>query len=138
MDFLFENIFLVGLIIISGVLLFFPKVLSRDNKVLGSKEVTLLINREPAMLVDVRSEADFRAGHITNAINIPLDQIEVQINKITSNSKKNIIVYCQKGVRSAQAFRLLNKLGLPKLYTIDGGLDAWLKITYQLSRKINK
>jgi len=124
---LFENIFLVGLIIISGVLLFFPKVLSRDNKVLGSKEVTLLINREPAMLVDVRSEADFRAGHITNAINIPLDQIEVQINKITSNSKKNIIVYCQKGVRSAQAFRLLNKLGLPKLYTIDGGLDAWLK-----------
>ena len=127
MDFLFENIFLVGLIVISGVLLFFPKVLSRDNKVLGSKEVTLLINREPAMLVDVRSEADFRAGHITNAINIPLDQIEVQINKITSNSKKNIIVYCQKGVRSAQAFRLLNKLGLPKLYTIDGGLDAWLK-----------
>ncbi len=124
---MFENIFLVGLIIISGVLLFFPKVLSRDNKVLGSKEVTLLINREPAMLVDVRSEADFRAGHITNAINIPLDQIEVQINKITSNSKKNIIVYCQKGVRSAQAFRLLNKLGLPKLYTIDGGLDAWLK-----------
>jgi rhodanese-related sulfurtransferase len=127
LDFLFENIFLVGLIIISGVLLFFPKVLSRDNKVLGSKEVTLLINREPAMLVDVRSEADFRAGHITNAINIPLDQIEVQINKITSNSKKNIIVYCQKGVRSAQAFRLLNKLGLPKLYTIEGGLDAWLK-----------
>ncbi len=127
MDFLFENIFLVGLIIISGVLLFFPKVLSRDNKVLGSKEVTLLINREPAMLVDVRSEADFRAGHITNAINIPLDQIEVQINKITSNSKKNIIVYCQKGVRSAQEFRLLNKLGLPKLYTIEGGLDAWLK-----------
>ena len=127
MDFLFENIFLVGLIIISGVLLFFPKVLSRDKKVLGSKEVTLLINRESAMLVDVRSEADFRAGHITNAINIPLDQIEVQINKITSNSKKNIIVYCQKGVRSAQAFRLLNKLGLPKLYTIDGGLDAWLK-----------
>lgn len=127
MDFLFENIFLVVLIIISAVLLFFPKVLSRDNKVLGSKEVTLLINREPAMLVDVRSEADFRAGHITNAINIPLDQIEVQINKITSNSKKNIIVYCQKGVRSAQAFRLLNKLGLPKLYTIEGGLDAWLK-----------
>jgi len=127
LDFLFENIFLVGLIIISGVLLFFPKVLFRDNKVLGSKEVTLLINREPAMLVDVRSEADFRAGHITNAINIPLDQIEVQINKITSNSKKNIIVYCQKGVRSAQAFRLLNKLGLPKLYTIEGGLDAWLK-----------
>ena len=124
---MFENIFLVGLIIISGVLLFFPKVLSRDNKVLGSKEVTLLINREPAMLVDVRSEADFRAGHITNAINIPLDQIEVQINKITSNSKKNIIVYCQKGVRSAQVFRLLNKLGLPKLYTIEGGLDAWLK-----------
>ena len=127
MDFLFENIFLVVLIIISGALLFFPKVLSRDNKVLGSKEVTLLINRESAMLVDVRSEADFRAGHITNAINIPLDQIEVQINKITSNSKKNIIVYCQKGVRSAQAFRLLNKLGLPKLYTIEGGLDAWLK-----------
>ena len=127
MDFLFENIFLVVLIIISGALLFFPKVLSRDNKVLGSKEVTLLINREPTMLVDVRSEADFRAGHITNAINIPLDQIEVQINKITSNSKKNIIVYCQKGVRSAQAFRLLNKLGLPKLYTIEGGLDAWLK-----------
>ena len=127
MDFLFENIFLVVLIIISGALLFFPKVLSRDNKVLGSKEVTLLINREPAMLVDVRSEADFRAGHITNAINIPLDQIEVQINKITSNSKKNIIVYCQKGVRSAQAFRLLNKLSLPKLYTIEGGLDAWLK-----------
>lgn len=124
MDFFIENIFLIGLIVVSGVLLFFPK---KSNKQLSIQDTTLLINRESSVLIDLRSELEFISGHITNAINIPFDQIENKVEKITKNSKKNIIVYCQKGSQSYKAVALLEKLGLEKAYSIEGGLDAWIK-----------
>jgi len=127
LDFLFENVFLVGLVIISGILLFFPKIFSKDVKALSAREVTLLINREPSIVIDIRAETDFMNGHITNAINIPLETIEDQVAKFKNLSKKNIILCCQKGIKSNQAFRLLSKLSFEKLYTIDGGIDDWVK-----------
>ena len=87
LDFLFENIFLVGLVIISGILLFFPKIFSKDVKALSAREVTLLINREPTVVIDVRAETDFMNGHITNAINVPLETIEDQVAKFKNLSK---------------------------------------------------
>ena len=79
------------------------------------------------MVIDVRAETDFMNGHITNAINVPLETFEDQVAKFKNLSKKNIILCCQKGIKSNQAFRLLSKLSFEKLYTIDGGIDDWVK-----------
>tara|TARA_B110000259_G_C14020247_1_gene402734 strand:- start:359 stop:640 length:282 start_codon:yes stop_codon:yes gene_type:complete len=93
------------------------------------------MNREPSFLIDVRGEQDFDLGHLQNATNIKLDDIPDNINVIKKHSKKLIIVYCQKGVRSEQAVNILIKLGLNNVVSIEGGINAWIKAQLPIANK---
>ena len=136
MDFLLNSIFLVILIIISGLLLIFPNILSVGRgKTITSKNSVLLMNREPSFLIDVRGEQDFNLGHLQNATNIKLEEIPDKINIIKKHSKKLIVVYCQKGIRSQQAVNLLIKLGLDNVVSIEGGINAWIKEQLPIANK---
>ena len=55
--------------------------------------------------------------------------------EIKKHSKKLIIVYCQKGVRSEQAVNILIKLGLDKVVSIEGGINAWIKEQLPIANK---
>lgn len=70
-------------------------------------------------IVDVRTEEEYREGHIKNSINIPVDAID----EIDLSKDIEIVVYCRSGSRSYQAAIVLNDLG----YTVRdmGGLDNW-------------
>tara|TARA_B110000971_G_scaffold143830_1_gene146968 strand:- start:2109 stop:2393 length:285 start_codon:yes stop_codon:yes gene_type:complete len=94
-----------------------------------------MMNREPSFLIDVRGEQDFDLGHLQNATNIKLDDIPDNINVIKKHSKKLIIVYCQKGVRSEQAVNILIKLGLNNVVSIEGGINAWIKAQLPIANK---
>src|SRR5262245_49859038 len=59
-----------------------------------------------ARLVDVRSKAEFAAGHPSPAINIPVQELEQRLGELEKKDQ-TIIVYCQSGVRSARAARIL-------------------------------
>jgi len=136
LDFLLNSIFLVILIIISGLLLIFPNILSVGRgKTITSKNSVLLMNREPSFLIDVRGEQDFNLGHLQNATNIKLEEIPDKINIIKKHSKKLIVVYCQKGIRSQQAVNLLIKLGLDNVVSIEGGINAWIKEQLPVANK---
>lgn len=74
-----------------------------DNTQLSS------IIKEGAFLVDVRSPAEFASGSVKSAVNIPLDKVKSQITKF--NGKKNIVVFCLSGGRSAQAKSILEQNG---------------------------
>ena len=79
-----------------------------------------LIN-DGATIIDVRTIDEYNSGHITNAINIPLDMIDsIQIDK-----NNTLIVYCASGVRSHDAVEKLAKMGYTSLYNLDGGLINW-------------
>ncbi len=64
---------------------------------------------EGAFLVDVRTPGEFAGGHVKGSVNIPLDKVSSQIAKF--KNKKNIIVFCQSGGRSAQAKNILQQYG---------------------------
>ena len=64
---------------------------------------------EGAFLVDVRTPAEFAAGSVPGAINIPLDQVESQLAQF--KDKENIVVFCRSGGRSASAMSILNQNG---------------------------
>ena len=124
MDFFVNNIALFFLIAVSGLLLILP---NRSKKIISVKESVVLINRQPTILVDVRNANEFTLGRIDNSLNIPLDQLAENIDKLKKNPNKTILVYCQKGFRSSQAVKILNKLGIDSAVGIEGGLDAWQK-----------
>lgn len=75
------------------------------------------IIKEGALLVDVRTPAEYAAGHVKGSVNVPLDKVRSQLSKF--KNQKNIIVCCQSGGRSAQAKVVLEKNGFANV--INGG-----------------
>ena len=127
MDFFINNIALIFLILFSGILLLFPRLITSGRKNISIKDAVVLINRHPTFLVDVRNAGEFERSRINNSVNIPLDKLAESIDKLKKNSNKTLIIYCQKGFQSAQAVKILNKLGVDSVISIEGGLEAWRK-----------
>ncbi len=77
------------------------------------------IKEKKGTLLDVRSVMEFKENHIPGAINITLDTIEANINKI-AEMQKPIVVYCLSGGRSAIATGILQQNGLQEVYNGGG------------------
>ncbi len=87
-------------------------------------QATRLIN-DGAAVLDVRSEAEFKSGHIADAVNIPVSQLKGRLDKLSFSKMDPVVVYCQSGSRSARACALLAKSGYEKVYNLGGGMLAW-------------
>lgn len=83
--------------------------------------LTILKNDINAILIDVRSPQEYAEGHLDNAINIPLYDLETKYEQI--NKDATIILYCQSGNRSRRALKILKDKGYDNVYQINGGLD---------------
>lgn len=75
------------------------------------------------MLVDVREAHEYRRGYITGAVNIPLSQLRQRMSEIPRERK--IYLYCQSGMRSRQAAKLLSRNGYTELAHLKGGIMSW-------------
>ena len=127
MEFITENIIWIGLILGSGIMLLWPQLRrgTAGSADVSPAEAVQLINRENALVLDVRNEAEFAGGHIADARNIPLAQLPERINELRKYQQKPIVVNCQGGVRSGSACAQLKKAGFTRLYNLRGGMNAW-------------
>ena len=73
---------------------------------------------EGAVLIDVRSASEYAEGHLDNSINLTVDTIGVNIEKLVSDKNTKIIVYCRSGNRSATAANTLINLGYTSVYDL--------------------
>ena len=128
MEFLTDHVLLIGLAIGSGLMLLWPMLNRGAGGVvnLEASEAVLLMNRSNAIVLDVRDDAEFAAGHITDARHIPLARLSERINELEKFKDKPILVNCQAGVRSAKACDILRKHQFTKLHNLQGGLNAWI------------
>jgi rhodanese-related sulfurtransferase len=87
-------------------------------------------------ILDVREPAEFSAGHLPGAINIPRGVLEFKIGSeplLQDKQNEQIIVYCQSGGRSALATHTLHKLGYNKAVSMAGGFKAWSDLGYDIA-----
>jgi rhodanese-related sulfurtransferase len=124
-DFLKQNIFLISLVAISGGMLLWPLLFRSGAKAVSANEATLLINREEAVVVDVRSAAEYAAGHIPGSINVPAERMADKLSELDTYRSRPVIVTCQSGVRAGGACSKLKKGGFERLYELSGGLGSW-------------
>ncbi len=116
---------MVAVAAISGGMLLWPLVRkSSGGPWVSAQEATLLINREDAVVVDVRDAGEYGAGHVLGARNVPLKELESNPD-IAKRKDKAVIVYCESGQRSAQAIAALRKAGFAQVFNLTGGLAAW-------------
>jgi rhodanese-related sulfurtransferase len=125
--FIQENILLIAVAIVSGAMLLWPYVRRvGGGPSVSAAQATQLINREDALVVDVRDPGEYGAGHILGAKNVPLSRINGAGSEIAAKRKdKPVIVYCDDGNRSTKAAAVLRSQGFPKAVNLSGGLAAW-------------
>ncbi len=98
-------------------------------------QATLLMNREDALVIDVREEHEWSAGHIPNSRHIPLSQLPKRIGELEKFKTRDLIVNCQSGNRSSSACGSLKKQGFEKVHNLAGGIAAWREAGLPISSK---
>ena len=85
----------------------------------------MLINREHALVVDVREEQEFAAGHIPEARNLPLSRLDECMKELHKHKQKPLLITCLSGMRSDKACAQLKQAGFSNMYMLKGGFNAW-------------
>lgn len=87
-------------------------------------DATHLINRENAVVIDMRERESFNAGHIVNALNIPQKDV-LTSDKLKKLQAKPLIIVCKQGHNSTAIASKMRKQGFKTVCVLKGGIDAW-------------
>ena len=126
MDFVQNNVFLILIAFVSGAMLIWP-LLRRGSggPWVTTLEATQLMNRNDAIVIDVRDAAEYARGHILGARNVPLAELERRAGELEKHKARPVIVHCGNGNRAAAALAILRKHGFDKPHNLAGGFAAW-------------
>jgi rhodanese-related sulfurtransferase len=133
--FLIDNWMLISIAIASGGMLMWPLI--AGGMAAGALNVSgavQLINREKAVVVDVCEPADFAAGHVGGAKNVPLGELEAKLPGMVKNKALPLILVCASGARSSRAVAIAKKLGYEQAQSLGGGLKAWKEANLPLEK----
>lgn len=132
-EFIQHNLLLVVLTLTSGAMLLWP-MLRPGGKEVSPTDATLMINRENAVFIDVRSPAEFVAGHVADSINIPREKLSERVAELEKFKDRPLILNCASGVRAGGACTDLRKLGFDKVFSLAGGMNAWVQAGLPLKK----
>ncbi|MDB5730362.1 MAG: Rhodanese domain protein [Variovorax sp.] len=125
MKFIIDNWMLILIAVSSGGMLFWPVVRGAGSGTLTAQGAVQLINRERAVVVDVREPEEFAAGRITGARNVPLAQLEAKLAATVKNKNLPLVLVCDSGARAQRAVATAKKLGYEQAQAMAGGIKAW-------------
>ena len=139
LEFIAQNWYLFAALIVISLLIGFDSIRRGGG---GANQVSALqlpqlISQENAVVVDVCEIEEFERGHILNAINIPLKQLQDQLGQLEKFRAKDkpIVLSCRSGQRANRAAAILRKNEFKKVFTLSGGLTAWEKENLPVERK---
>lgn len=135
LEFASNHIYLFAALFLVSAFLIYNLITGMDKTAVPPHQATIMINQQDAVVVDVRPMVDFSAGHIINSINIPLNSLKNQLNRLEKHRQKPIIVACRSGAQSSSACKQLRKEGFEHVFNLKGGLLAWQDANLPVSRK---
>lgn len=102
------------------------KHFSKKYKEISPQEAVTLINRENALLLDLRESNEIvDEGFISNAMPMALSELHNAIGQISNAKERPIIAYCASGLRAASGCAILCRNGFSRVYNLKGGIAAW-------------
>jgi len=126
-DFVRNNLLYFVLAFVSGAMLLWPLVRrTTGGPWVNPTQATQLINREDALVVDVRDPNEYASGHVLGAKNLPLARLAAPGADLVKRKDRPVIVYCDgSGERATKAAAALRKQGFTRVLNLSGGLGAW-------------
>ena len=124
MKFILDNWPLIGMTLVSGGLLVWPMLRARaGGPSLTTLRATQMMNARDVQVVDVRAPAEFGAGSLLRARNLPLEEIAQRAGELRKDQP--VLVVCEAGRRASIAAVKLRSAGIAEVFILDGGLNAW-------------
>jgi len=132
-----NNTMLVVAIVIVSLMLIHSLV---GEKLRGYSSITpaqstQMINRDDALILDVRENNEYSEGHIINSLHIPLSSLKTRMEDLEKHKSKKVIIACRSGHRSSQACANLRKQGFEQVFNLRGGVMAWESANLPLVKK---
>jgi len=136
-EFVTNNLLLFAALLAVLVMLIKAELDHQANKgsfLSPSMATRLMNNHSDTLIIDVRTAADFKNGHIKGAKNMPLNELSKSIEKLSADKNKPILIYCNSGTTVTRAIKLLKKDGFEKVNNLDGGINAWKEANMPLAK----
>ena len=135
MEFIQQNFMWVGLALASGLMLIWPMLTGGGKDELSPASATMMMNRQDAVVIDVRDSNDWNAGHIQGARHMVLAQLATHLSEIEKLKTTPLIVCCANGMRSGSAVSTLKKAGFEQVFMLSGGIAVWTEANLPLTKK---
>lgn len=125
--FVINHWMLASAFVIVMILLFLEEMKSKHARGahLSVSAVTQCINRQEAIVIDLRDANAYREGHIVNAKNMPVAEFERHQEKLAAQGERPIILVDAMGLKTAPIVLRLKSAGFQNVVTLKGGMDAW-------------
>jgi rhodanese-related sulfurtransferase len=105
---------------------------SKLSQNIDTHTVETLRQRDDVVVIDVREDWEYEAGHIPGATLIPLAQIPGRMSEIPTD--KTVIAVCRSGNRSGQATQFLRQQGFDNVHNMQGGMLTWEQNGYETEK----
>jgi len=96
----------------------------RSGQSVSASQATLMINKENAVVLDIRDKKDFSAGHLANAVNIPYANLANRMGELDTYKSRPIILVCKTGQTVSIAGKMLREKGFNTV-RLAGGMMEW-------------
>lgn len=132
-----NNMILVVAIVLVSLMLIHSLVGEslRGYSSVSPTESTQMINRDDALIIDVRESNEYSTGHIINSVHIPLSGLKSRLKELEKHKTQKVILACRSGHRSSQACATLKKEGFEQVFNLRGGVMAWDSANLPLIKK---
>ncbi|MFS8138698.1 MAG: rhodanese-like domain-containing protein [Thermomonas sp.] len=102
---------------------------------IGPAQLTALINRDNALVIDLRPVADFEKGHIAGAKNVQMSQFDPENKQLAPAKTLPVVLVCKAGDSASTAAKRLRKAGFSHVSVLEGGVQAWQGADLPLVKK---
>jgi rhodanese-related sulfurtransferase len=107
---------------------------TRGYRAVSPAQLTALINRENALVVDVSASGDFEKGHVVGSRNVAMNQFDPENKQLAKARELPVAMICRNGTTSADAAKRLVKAGFKNVHWLDGGISAWQQANLPLAK----
>ena len=130
-----NNAMLVMALVVIIIMLVSGEIQQRIGGVkhLEPHDATRMLNHDNAIMIDMRNDKDYQAGHIVNAVHLP-EYNDSTIKRLEKFRERPLIIYCRSGQQSAGVCSKLRKQGFEPVYNLKGGVLAWQNANLPLSK----
>ena len=92
---------------------------------ISTTSLVTLVNRDSALVIDVRETKDFNLGHIAGALNIPYASVDARVGELVSYKDRPIVLVCKMGQHSGTVGKKLKSNGFQDIRRLSGGMSEW-------------